>query len=129
MRKFIALVIAFMILCCGSAISEDAATPTDLVEEELVEIEDDDWGEISITFERRVYISMDKEPQYLGDTMTLTATLVDFQDDDVYTIYWQYSSDQIDWNNVDGEHTQTFTVTIDATNYMNWWRVLVHLED
>lgn len=104
MRKFIALVMAFLILCCGSAMSEDAATPTDLIEEELVEIDDDDWGEISIEFERRVYISMDKEPQFAGDTMILVATLVDFQPQDRYRIYWQYSFDQITWYDIEGEH-------------------------
>lgn len=104
MRKFIALVIAFVILCCGSAISENAATPTDLIEEELVEIDDDDWGEISIEFERRVYISIDKEPQFAGDTMILTATLVDFQPQDRYRIYWQYSIDQVTWFDIEGEH-------------------------
>ena len=77
MKRFIAFLITLLMIC-GSAICEDVATPTDLIEEDLVEIEDDDWGKIEITFERRVYISMDKEPEYLGDTMILVATLVDF---------------------------------------------------
>ena len=127
MKRFIAFLITLLMIC-GSAICEDVATPTDLIEEDLIEIEDDDWGKIEITFERKVYISMDKEPEYLGDTMTLVATLVDFQPEDCYTIYWQYSPDQNQWHNIDGEHQQTVTITIDKTNYKNWWRVLVELE-
>ena len=81
MKKFIALVLAFVMLLGGCVISEEA-TPTDLMpieEEELVEIDDDDWGEITVAmFERRVYIVIEKEPKYFDDTMTLTAVLVDF---------------------------------------------------
>jgi len=102
MKKLIALLIALICLF-GSAVSESPATPTDLIED-YIEIEDDDWGKISIEFERRVYISIDKEPQFAGDTMILTATLVDFQPEDRYRIYWQYSIDQVTWFDIEGEH-------------------------
>lgn len=128
MKKLIALLIALICLF-GSAVSESPATPTDLIEEELVEIDDDDWGEISIEFERRVYISIDKEPQFAGDTMILTATLVDFQPEDRYRIYWQYSIDQVTWFDIEGEHEQIFTTIIDYGNCDNWWRVVVHMEE
>lgn len=126
MRKFIALVIAFLILCCGSAISENAATPTDI--EELVEIEDDDWGEINIEFERQVFLTIGKDPQYLGDEMILIATLVNFKPEDNYEIFWQYSADENLWIPIDGEHEKTLTVIIDENNYDYWWRVSVKME-
>lgn len=127
MRKFIALVIAFLILCCGSAMSEDAATLTDI--EELVEIEDDDWGEIDIEFERQVFLTIGKDPQYLGDEMILIATLVNFKPEDNYEIFWQYSTDEILWIPIDGEHEQTLTVIIDENNYDYWWRVSIKMEE
>lgn len=126
MRKFIALVIAFLILCCGSAMSEDAATPTDI--EELVEIEDDDWGEINIEFERQVFLTIGKDPQYLGDEMILIATLVNFKPEDNYEIFWQYSADENLWIPIDGEHEKILTVIIDENNYDYWWRVSVKME-
>ena len=128
MRKFIALVIAFVILCCGSAISENAATPTDLIEEELVEIDDDDWGEIDIEFERQVFLTIGKDPQYLGDEMILIATLVNFKPEDNYEIFWQYSTDENLWIPIDGEHEKTLTVIIDENNYDYWWRVSIQME-
>lgn len=129
MKKFMALLLILCLLCSGSAIS-DVATPTDLEEEELIEIDDDDWGEVNpVLFDRRVFISMEKPPEYFGDTMTLVAVLMDFQPNDQYTIYWQQSTDEINWLNIDGEHQQTYTVIIDETNYLNSWRVLIVMEE
>ena len=126
--KTIALILVFIFCFVGCAISENVATPTD-IEEQLVEIDDEDWGTIEIEFERRVFISIDKEPQYLGDEMSLVATLVDFQPEDRYTIYWQYSEDELNWINIENEHLQTFTIVIDNTNCNYWWRVLVETEE
>ncbi len=128
MKRFMAFLLAMICLWCGSAVSEYAATPTDL-EEELVEIDDEDWGEIEIEFERKVYISMETEPHYIGDEMRLVATLIDFQPEDKYRIYWQFSLDGLTWTNIEGEHQQTITIVIDNKNYKYWWRVLVEMEE
>ena len=131
--RIIALILAFILCFIGSAISEDIATPTDISideeEEELFTFDDDDWGEIEIEFERQVFIQIDKEPQYLGDEMSLVATLIDFQPEDRYTIYWQYSEDEITWTNIEDEHQQTFTIVIDNINCHYSWRVLIELEE
>ena len=126
--RFIALIIAVILCFVGSAMSEVVATPTDL-DEKLFEFNDDDWGEIRIEFERKVFITMEKEPKYLGDEMTLIATLIDFQPEDRYRIYWQYSNDEINWTNIEDEHLQTFTIVIDKTNCNYWWRVLIEMEE
>ena len=122
MKKLIALLLALTCLF-GSAMSDSPATPTD-----LVEFTDDDWGSIDIPFERKVFISMDKKPRYIGDEMSLTAVLVDFQPEDKYIIYWQYSDDKIKWNNLENEHEQTLTIITDNINYHYWWRVLIDME-
>lgn len=121
--KFIVLILVFVLCFIGSAMSESVATPTD-----LVEIEDDDWGTIEIPFERRVFISTDKEPQYLGDEMILVAILVDFQPEDRYMIYWQYSEDDENWIDIENEHQQTITIIMNAVNCHYWWRVVVQIE-
>jgi len=126
--KLIAFILVFIFCFVGGAISENVATPTDL-DEVLVEIEDDDWGEIEIQFERRVFISTDKEPQYLGDEMILVATLIDFQPEDRYTITWQYSEDTENWIDIENEHQQTITIIMDTINCHYWWRVVVTLEE
>lgn len=128
MKKLIALLIALICLF-GSAVSESPATPTDLIEEELVEIDDDDWGEIDIEFERQVFLTIGKDPQYLGDEMILIATLVNFKPEDNYEIFWQYSTDENLWIPIDGEHEKTLTVIIDKNNYDYWWRVSVKMEE
>lgn len=131
--KLIALILAFIFCFIGSAVSESAATPTDLIEieeeEELIEIDDDDWGEIDIEFERQVFLTIGKDPQYLGDEMILIATLVNFKPKDNYEIFWQYSTDEILWIPIDGEHEKILTVTIDENNYDYWWRVLIKMEE
>ena len=125
--KVIAFILAFILCFVGSAIGENVATPTDM--EELIEIDDDDWGTIEITFERKVFISINKEPKFLGDEMILTAILIDFQPEDKYIIYWQYSTDEINWINIDHEHQQNLTIIIDNNNYQYGWRVLIKLEE
>ena len=121
--KFIAFVLVFVLCFIGSAMIENVATPTD-----LVEIEDEDWGTIEIQFERRVFISTDKEPKYLGDEMILVATLIDFQPEDRYMIYWQYSEDGENWIDIENEHQQTITIIMNTVNCHYWWRVLIKLE-
>lgn len=125
--KVMAFILAFIFCFMSCAICEDAATPTDL--KEITEIEDDDWGIVEISFERKVYISVDKQPEFLGDVMSLTAILVDFQPEDKYIIYWQYSTDKVTWNNIENEHEQILTVIINNTNCNYMWRVLIVLEE
>ena len=125
MKKLIALLLCFVCLF-GYACGESPATPTDL--EEFIELEEDDWGQIDIVFERKVYITIDKKPEYIGDTLVLVATLVDFKPDDEYTIYWQYSTDSSEWINLADEHTQKLIVVTNNDNYANWWRVFVKVE-
>lgn len=126
MKKLIVFLLAF-ICVCGYAIGDSPATPTDLYES-YTEIEEDDWGELEIEFERKVYITMDKEPEHLNDEMILVATLVDFQPEDRYRIFWQYSVDGEEWYDVENEHKQTFSIIINETNCHYWWRVMVRME-
>lgn len=118
------LILLILCLCfCFSVGAASPATPTD-----LEEFDDDDWGTLSVTLERQVYISIDKEPEYYGDVVTLTVVLVNFNDDDKVTFSWQYAIDLPDWMFIENEHEQTYTFILDKTNYLYWYRVMVELE-
>ena len=105
-----------------------------IVPEELVEIEDDDWGHIDEELlPREVHISFLTEPRFFGDEATLVITLINFKPEDEYTIYWQYCTDfntnSPTWITIDGEHDRLYTFTIDKTNYLYGYRVLVQLKE
>lgn len=61
---------------------------------------------------------------YFGDEVTMTATLNGY-DKLVYTIQWQSSTDNENWNNVSGENGETMTVTCTEDNYLLYWRAVV----
>lgn len=108
------------------------ATSSTMVPEEEVEIEDDDWGHVDdAILPREVHITFLKEPQYFGDESILAATLVNFRFEDSYTIYWQYcedpTADEIEWKDIEGEHSQVYSFILDKTNYTYGYRVLVRV--
>lgn len=128
MKKLIAIL--FILICLfGTACGESSATPTDLEEyEEYCEFEDDDWGYIDIPRERKVYIVIDKDPEYLGDKVTLIAVLVDFLPEDKVTFQWQYATENkedTDWIFIDDANKQSYTFILDEINVNYWYRVMV----
>ena len=124
MKKLIALL---LVLTClfGSAMSESLSTITD-----LIEIDDDDFGQIDPSLlERKVILQWLKEPTYLGEEVTLVAILVDFLPTDVYTFRWEYRiSEEDEWRLIEDETQQTYTFIINENNYYYWWHVIVILE-
>ena len=129
--KIIALLLAFILCFCiyGSAVSENAATPTDLEEEqELIEIDDDDWGDIDIEFERQVYIDGPIISANIGDTVVLTAILVNFKESDIIRFEWQYTTDLENWRIIEGANKQNYDFILTEENYYYWYRVRVMVE-
>lgn len=129
--KIIALLLAFILCFCiyGSAVSENAATPTDLEEEqELIEIDDDDWGDIDIEFERQVYIDGPIISANIGDTVVLTAILVNFKESDIVQFEWQYTTDLENWHIIEGANKQNYDFILTEENYYYWYRVRVIVE-
>ena len=121
MKKLIALLL-FCICLISSAIGESIATQTDL--------DDADWGQIDIEFPRQVFLDSDKRPQFIGDTVSLVAILINFKETDKITFYWQYTTDlSADWNYIQDEHEQTYTFILDDINLHYWYRVIVKWED
>lgn len=102
------------------------------VPEEEVVIEDDDWGHVDdAILPREVHITFLKEPQFFGDESILAVTLINFRFEDNYTIYWQYcedpTADEIEWKDIEGEHSQVYSFILDKTNYVYGYRVLVRV--
>lgn len=129
--KIMALLLAFILCFCiyGSAVSENAATPTDLEEEqELIEIDDDDWGDIDIEFERQVYIDGPIISANIGDTVVLTAILVNFKESDIIQFEWQYTTDLENWRIIEGANKQNYDFILTEENYYYWYRVRVIVE-
>lgn len=145
MKKLIALLLTFICLI-GVAIGESPATPTDIYEEyveeiieedielddiptEYMEFEDDDAGYIDVPLERKVYIVIDKEPKYMGDTVVFVAVLIDFKPDDIITFEWQYAeSETSEWNRIEGATEQTYTFELNGINMHYLYRVVVTWE-
>ena len=127
MKKLIALLLALTCLF-GSAMSDSPATPTDL--EDYIEIDDDDFGYIEPELlERKVFLTWLTEPTSLYEEVTLIAVLMDFLPTDIYTFIWEYSVDEINWIEIEGEHEQMYTFIFDETNVHYYWRVRVIWED
>ncbi len=63
---------------------------------------------------------------YFGDEVTMTAALTGY-DKLVYTIQWQSSADNENWNDVAGENGETMTVTCTEDNYLLYWRAVVSI--
>ena len=129
--KIMALLLAFILCFCiyGSAVSENAATPTDLEEkQELIEIDDDDWGDIDIEFERQVYIDGPIISANIGDTVVLTAILINFKESDIIQFEWQYTTDLENWRIIEGANKQNYDFILTEENYYYWYRVRVIVE-
>lgn len=104
------------------------------VPEEEVVIEDDYWGHVDdAILPREVHITFLKEPQFFGDESILAVTLINFRFEDNYTIYWQYcedpTADEIEWKDIEGEHSQVYSFILDKTNYVYGYRVLVRVQE
>lgn len=63
-------------------------------------------------------------PLNLGDTFTLRAEL-DGYEAGTYSLQWQYSNQDGIWQNIEGEHGESLTQTLNRENARYSWRVLV----
>ena len=123
----IAFILALIMACCNIGIGfAQEATPTDLNSSiEIIEIEDDDYGYVSV--DPRIFIQMDPEYVSMYDELTLIAILMDFPPE--HTIYWEYSIDKQNWIIIENEHENTYTFIVTPENVDYWWRVCVKVED
>ena len=88
----------------------------------LLDETDPEWDIRSVT----VYIDQHGEAQlHIGDPVTLHAVLNGYGKV-TYTLQWQWSPDNENWNDVPGETGLSMDFTLTMDNYRNWWRVSVN---
>ena len=63
-----------------------------------------------------------------GQELTFTLHLVNFETQN-YTICWQYSENGIDFFDIEGEHSLTYTFNVNRTNSNYYYRALVNVEE
>lgn len=94
---------------------EEGELPEEDAEPEIPEI---DFSTLSVV------ISAESDVVELGGDMVLTAVLTGFEDLN-YTLQWQFSTDNANWANVDGETGSTLRVQMNEENRDYFWRVSV----
>ena len=108
----------------------ETETPAPIEEEvfkDIIEIPEEDWGEITKVFDRKVVISLAQEPHHYGDIAVLFATLIDFQPEDNPQFEWQYSTDQEEWITIIGETEQAYKFIVDEITAEYYYRVIVRI--
>ena len=94
---------------------EEGELPEEDAEPEIPEI---DFSTLSVA------ISAESDVVELGDDMVLTAILTGFEDLN-YTLQWQFSTDNVNWADVDGATGSTLRVQMNEENCDYFWRVSV----
>ena len=123
----------------GPAGNEDKEIVAVAIEAEEPEEEEKNTepGEKELTLEEKVALlaptrsltvtaDLGEGELYFGDEVTMTATLTGYEKL-VYTIKWQNSADNENWNDVSGENGETLTVTCTEDNYLLYWRAVVSI--
>ena len=62
---------------------------------------------------------------YEGLEITMTAELIGFEGK-TYEPQWQYSTDKVNWHNIEGANSLTYTYTLDETTTQYYWRMIVN---
>ena len=124
MKRLLVLLLIFTCIF-NYANSESLATPSDLCEN----FEPNDWGQINIEFERKVYIDFLQTPIEYGDEAILVAVLVDFHPNDKCEFIWEESENGNEWWTITNENNQTYSFIFDETNAGHYWRVKVNVRE
>ena len=75
-----------------------------------------------------VYNSLDEmEIVYKGSYITMSAVLNNFSDEDVYSVKWQYSTDGVEFFDIDGANDLSYSYFIDEENSQYYWKISIVL--
>ena len=75
-----------------------------------------------------IYVSYEGEELDFGVEATLTAVPKGYEAV-IYTLQWQTSKDDVTWEDIPGATEAQYTVTVTEENYMDYWRVLVIIDE
>ena len=65
---------------------------------------------------------------YYGSTIRFDAELINFQEDDVYTVQWKYSLDGEKYRNIKGANELSYEFVVDPENIEYFWKVSIVLQ-
>jgi len=122
MKRFISILLCICFCLCTTG-AASSATPTDL------DVTDDNPGWINIKLIPKVYIVVEKPPEYFGDLVVLTAVFVDFQGYKVTNIRWEYAINENEWFPIENGHHKNYIFIFTHTNWLYWYRVFVEWEE
>lgn len=111
--------------------AEEETTEVEAIDEETAEEEPAEEEEVAEEVERSVTIYVvggNDKPVYYGDTVTLKAKMVGY-DDVKYTVQWQYSTDDENWHDVSGATSESMTLVISEENAAYYWRMNVEIAE
>ncbi len=74
-----------------------------------------------------ISISWDEEQPGIGSVAHFSAQLTGYEELN-YTVQWIVSTDNENWTDVEGATGETMDVVVTEDNYMNYWRIRVHIE-
>ena len=74
-----------------------------------------------------VSISWDEEEPGIGSVAHFSAELIGYEELN-YTVQWIMSTDNENWEEVEGATGETMDVVVTEDNYLNYWRIRVHIE-
>ena len=74
-----------------------------------------------------VYVTWDVPEPIIGDTAHFHAILTGYEGLD-YTMQWQFSPDQKDWTDIEGETKEVMDVIVTEENNLLYWRIVIYLE-
>ena len=74
-----------------------------------------------------VSISWDEEQPGIGSVAHFSAQLTGYEELN-YTVQWIMSTDNENWTEIEGATGETMDVVVTEDNYLNYWRIRVHIE-
>jgi len=120
-----------LLLLCLFILFDVVLFATSIYLEKYAYFEDNDPGYINIKLSRKVFITIDKEPEQIGDEVTLIAVLMDFKSKDNISFQWAYTTEiteKTTWHLIENATQQTYTFVLDETNINYWYCVIVKWE-
>ena len=70
-----------------------------------------------------------KDSVGFGELVTVSAELVNFKPDDIYSCQWQYSDDGINFYDLKDATDLTYTYKYSRENFRYVWRIVITIDD
>ncbi len=102
------------------------AVAEEVTEETAGEVEEEIIPELPEDRTVNVVLTWDDEKPGFGSTAHFTAELSGYEGLQ-YTFQWMQSTDDVNWEPVEGETGETMDVVVTQDNYQMYWRVDVHV--